>query len=180
MEFDVTGRSIVRPDRQVAIIAAVAKNGVIGADNRVPWHLPEDLRRFREVTSGHAIIMGRKTWESIGTALPNRQNIVVSRQPMYSSEGIETAESLPKAYEIATRPNPIFVIGGEFFFKEALNVARTVYLTEIDMDFAGDVFFPKLDPKTWVENRRQINRYEGRQDFRFDFVEYRRRVFSSD
>jgi Dihydrofolate reductase len=72
-------------------------NAGIGADNRVPWHLPEDLRRFREITSGHAIIMGRKTWESIGTALPNRQNIVVSRQPMYSSEGIETAESLPKA-----------------------------------------------------------------------------------
>jgi dihydrofolate reductase len=89
--------------------------------------------------------MGRKTWESIGAALPNRENIVVSRQPMYSSEGIETAESLPKAYEIATRPNPIFVIGGEFFFKEALSVAQTVYLTEIDIKSDDTKNLAKID-----------------------------------
>jgi dihydrofolate reductase len=177
MEFSAAGSPIVRPGQKVAVIVAVAKNGVIGADNGVPWHLPEDLRRFREITSGHTIIMGRKTWESIGVPLPNRQNIVVSRQATYSPKGVEFVKSLAEAYAIATRPNPIFVIGGELFFKEALRVAEIAYVTEIDSDFEGDVFFPKLDAKIWVENSRQRKRFEGAQAFRYDFVEYQRRDF---
>ena len=110
-------------EHRVALIAAVAGNGVIGAGNRLPWHLPEDLRHFRTLTSGHCVVMGRKTWESIGRPLPARQNIVVSRQPGIRLEGAAVAHSLDEALSVADRPDPVFVIGGEELQRSACPVA---------------------------------------------------------
>ena len=121
------------PERRhrLEIIAAVAANGVIGAGNRLPWHLSADLRRFRALTTGHAVIMGRKTWESIGRALPERQNIVVSRAPGFRAAGAQTAASLDAALALVTLPAPAFCIGGGELYREALPRATTLHLTEI-------------------------------------------------
>lgn len=161
----------ITAENRVAVIAAVAKNGVIGANNGIPWRLPDDLRRFQALTAGHTVIMGRRTWESIGSALPQRQNIVVSRSPSASFPGAQTARSLSEAYEMAALPGSVFVIGGEYFYREALAVASKVYLTEIHEAFEGDVFFPALDLSQWKEQDRELRESRG---LRYDFVEYSR------
>jgi dihydrofolate reductase len=129
----------------LAIIVAVAKNGVIGRGGGLPWHLPEDMKRFRALTTGHAIVMGRKTYESIGRPLPKRRNIVVSRQPGLSIPGCEVAADLPSALAIARSEDACpFVIGGAAIYAEALPVTTRVFLTEIDREVEGDVRFPEL------------------------------------
>jgi dihydrofolate reductase len=160
--------------RQIAIIAAVARNGVIGANGRVPWKLPEDLKRFKTLTSGHTVIMGSRTWDSIGAALPNRQNIVVSRSIGATFAGAEQASSLAEAYVLVRLPEPVFVIGGGHFYREALQIASRVYLTEIHKEFAGDVSFPALCPGLWIEYSRDHRKQDGEDGFAYDFVEYRR------
>ncbi len=127
----------------LAIIVAVARNGVIGKDGDLPWHLPEDLRHFKATTTGHAIIMGRKTHESIGRALPDRRNIIVTRADGASFEGCETARSLDEAISLARSTDPCpFVIGGASLYQEALLLATEVHLTTLDRDVDGDVYFP--------------------------------------
>ncbi len=128
----------------LSLIAAVAENRCIGHENRLPWHLPEDLKRFREITRGHPVIMGRKTFESIGRPLPQRQNIVISRDPNYSACGVETVTSLEQAIEKASAQNPkeIFVIGGAEIYRLALPYADRLYLTLIHQEVPGDAFFP--------------------------------------
>jgi len=134
---------------RIALIAAVARNGVIGVDNRLPWRIPEDLKRFRSLTTGHSIIMGRRTWESIARPLPDRQNIIVTRRLDFRVPGAQSAASLNDALEIVALPEPVFIIGGEALYRSALPVADTLYLTEIDHDFAGDARFPQFDRTTW-------------------------------
>lgn len=139
---------------QLALIAAVARNGVIGAGNRLPWRLPEDLRRFRQLTTGHTVVMGRKTWESIGRPLPERQNVVVSRRPGFVAAGAEVATSLRDAVACARLPAPVFVIGGEALYRAALALADRMYLTEIDLDYEGDARFPAWDRARWGQTAR--------------------------
>ena len=127
--------------RRIALIAAVARNGVIGLHGRLPWRLPDDLKRFRALTSGHAIVMGRKTWDSIGKPLPERQNIVVSRHLDFAAPGAVVAHSLPEAIGLVTLPSPVFVIGGEAIYRDALPRADLLFLTEIDREFDGDAGF---------------------------------------
>lgn len=171
----------IRPNRQIAVIAAVAKNGVIGSDAGMPWHLPEDLRRFRAITYGHTVIMGRRTWDSLSTALPNRQNIVVNQGPLPDmASGVEQAVSLNEALELATLPNPVFVIGGASLYRVALKVANHLYLTEIHKDFDGNVFFPKLEHASWIEIFRQRNTIGNTENLEYDFVEYVRREGTFD
>ena len=140
----------------VALIAAIAKNGVIGIDNRLPWTLPEDLQRFRALTSGHAVIMGRRTWESIGRPLRDRQNIVVTRRRDLDAAGCETARSLSEAIARARLPEPVFVIGGEALYRAALPIADRLYLTEIGRDFEGDAHFPDFAREAWRETSREL------------------------
>src|SRR5580765_3094341 len=142
---------------RIALIAAVARNGVIGDRNRLPWHVPEDLRRFRELTTGHTIIMGRKTWESIGKPLPGRQNIVVTRQRDFQASGAELAASLEDAIRLATLPEPVFVIGGESLYREALPLAQLLYITELDRDYEGDARFPAFAREPWRETSREAH-----------------------
>ena len=126
----------------LALIIAVARNGVIGNEGGLPWHVSEDLKHFKKTTMGHAIIMGRKTHESIGRALPSRRNIVVTRQPTAAFEGCEVAQSLEEAVASARLTDSCpFVIGGASLYEEALPLATEIYLTEIDRDVVGDTFF---------------------------------------
>ena len=158
----------------VAVIAAVAKNGVIGIDNRLPWHLPDDLRRFRALTAGHAVIMGRRTWESLRAPLRDRQNIVVTRRSDFRPAGCETAASLAEAIARVRLPEPAFVIGGEELYRAALPIAQRLYLTEIERDFEGDVSFPPYAREAWREITREPQRLDGPQGFAYAFTEYER------
>lgn len=161
--------------RELVIVAAVARNGAIGIGNRLPWHLPADLRRFRALTSGHAVVMGRKTYESIGRPLPDRQNIVVSRTAATSFPGCTTASSLPEALAAVDRPGPVFCIGGAELYRAALPLAARLELTEIDADVDGDAFFPEFDPAHWVEVARESHR-SADGAYAYHFVTYQRRT----
>jgi dihydrofolate reductase len=157
----------------LALIAAVARNGVIGSGNALPWRLPADLQRFRMLTTGHTVIMGRRTWESIGRALPDRQNIVVTRQPGYAAAGARVKASLDDALQAATLPAPVFCIGGGELYALALPRAATLHLTEIDREFEGDTRFPYFDRAAWREAARDEHR--APEGFGYAFVTYERR-----
>lgn len=160
----------------LSIIAAVARNGVIGKDNQLLWHLPEDMRHFRETTRGKPVIMGRKTWESLPDAfrpLPGRNNIVVSRNPAYQPAGATLVSSLNDAILKAGGAKEVFVIGGAELYRQALPIADRLYLTEIDQDFEGDASFPDIEKSNWEEASREIP--HSASGIRYSFVLYRRR-----
>lgn len=158
---------------RVSLIAAVASNGVIGSDNALPWRLSEDLKRFKALTLGHPVIMGRKTYESIGRPLPGRRNIVISRTAGYAAEGCEVAGSFGAALAACrTGSDEIFVIGGAQIYAEALPLARRLYLTEIHRDYAGDARFPSFDRQRWRETSRERSRTAD--GLAFDFAIYDR------
>jgi dihydrofolate reductase len=157
---------------RVAIIAAVARNGVIGHHNRMPWHLPEDLRRFRRLTLGHAVIMGRRTFESIGWPLAGRNNIVVTRSPGWTRSGCHAADSLEAALAAVREPQDAFVIGGAQIYALALPIASRLYMTEIARDFEGDAFFPEFDRSRWCEASRESRVLDGAGGFSYHFVAY--------
>jgi dihydrofolate reductase len=158
----------------VALIAAVASNGVIGTDNRLPWRLSADLMRFRALTVGHTVIMGRKTWESLSRALPDRQNIVVTRQRGYAAAGTETAGSFDEALMLVRLPEPAFCIGGGELYRDALPYAAMLYLTEIERDFEGDAHFPVLRDGDWQQTAREAHTVDGSGGFDYAFVTYER------
>ena len=161
----------------ISLIAALAKNRAIGKDGQLLWHLPEDMRHFRETTRGKPVIMGRKTWESLPDSfrpLPGRHNIVVSRNLAYQAPGTTLAGSLDDAIrEAGEAAVEVFVIGGAELYRQALPVASRLYLTEIAEDFAGDVFFPEVLPGEWEEISRKNQK--GTSGPVFSFVVYRRR-----
>lgn len=160
--------------QDVALIAAVAANGVIGRDGTLPWRLPDDLRHFRALTTGHAVIMGRRTWQSLPRALPERQNIVVTRQADYVAAGATTASSLDAALSKVAYPAPAFVIGGGELYRAALPLARLAYVTEIGQAFDGDATFPKLSAREWVETAREAHRASDESALSYAFVTYER------
>lgn len=139
----------------LSIIAAVARNRVIGINNTLPWHLPEDLKRFRALTMGHHIIMGRKTYESLGRLLPGRTTVIVSRSRDYAVPGALVADSLDAALVLCGNDPEVFVIGGAQLYLAAMRRADRLYLTEIEQDFAGDTFFPQFDGAVWQEKSRE-------------------------
>ena len=158
----------------LALIAAVARNGVIGRDGRLPWRLPEDLRRFRALTSGHSIIMGRRTWESLPHALPERQNIVVTRRVGFAATAATVAHSLADALVAVACPEPAFCIGGGELFRSALPFAGIAHLTEIARDFDGDATFPPLEAAQWRETGRESHIAAEPGGFAYAFVTYER------
>ncbi|HSQ82917.1 MAG TPA: dihydrofolate reductase [Casimicrobiaceae bacterium] len=159
----------------LALIAAVARNGVIGRDGALPWRLPDDLRHFRMLTTGHAVIMGRRTWDSLGRPLPQRQNIVVTRQSDFKAEGAIVVTSLADALARVDLPEPAFCIGGAELYRLALPMAGTAYVTEIARAFEGDATFPALDPAQWQEATREHRSLDGPEGFAYDYVTYVRR-----
>jgi dihydrofolate reductase len=158
---------------RVYIVAAVAANGVIGARGRLPWHIPEDLKHFKALTLGHPVIMGRRTWESLGGALPGRENIVVTRRPGYEAPGASVAASLEAALALCAGEKVAFVIGGASLYAEALALASGLALTEIRREYDGDTHFPAWDRSLWRETQRKPQ--SGAGGLRFDFVLYERR-----
>lgn len=159
---------------RLSLIAAVARNGVIGRDNALPWRLPEDLRHFKAVTLGHPIVMGRKTWESLGRPLPGRQNIVVTRRTDYDiPTGCTVVNSLAEALDAAAGTDEVFLIGGADLYAQGLPLADRLYLTEIDADFDGDAWFPDFPRDEWREVSRQRGGDESEPGF--SFVTYERK-----
>ncbi|TCC20358.1 dihydrofolate reductase [Kribbella speibonae] len=148
----------------VILIAAVGRNGVIGRDNDLPWRIREDLQRFKQLTLGHTLVMGRKTYDSIGRPLPGRRTVVVTRQPDWSADGVDVTHSLEEALKY---DGTLYVAGGGEIYRQALPYADTLELTEVDQSPDGDVTFPALDPATWTETARDP--HDG-----FAFVSYRR------
>ena len=155
---------------KVYLVAAVAANGVIGREGGLPWHLPEDLQHFKRLTLGHPLIMGRRTWESLGKPLPGRDNIVVTRRPGYEAPGAALANSLEAALALCAGEPVVFVIGGRDLFAESLSIAAALILTEIHRDFPGDVRCPEYDRAKWRETQREA--HTGADGMRFDFVVY--------
>jgi dihydrofolate reductase len=159
----------------LALVAAVALGGVIGRDGGLPWRLPEDLAHFREVTTGHPVVMGRRTWESLPDRfrpLPGRRNVVVTRNAHWSAEGAERAGSLDEALGLVDGAERISVIGGGELFAAALPLADELLLTEIDLELAGDTYFPPWDRDAFVEIAR--DEHVAEDGTPFAFVTYRR------
>jgi dihydrofolate reductase len=154
------------------LVAAVAKNGVIGAQGKLPWHLPEDLKHFKSLTLGHPILMGRRTWESLGKPLPGRENIVISRTPGFEAPGASVAATFEAAVALCTGEPLAFVIGGAQIYAAALPLADGLILTENERDFVGDTRFPAWDRKTWRETQRET--HTTLEGLRFDFGLYER------
>lgn len=139
---------------EVVIIAAVARNRVIGKDNRLLWNIPEDMAHFKTLTAGHTVVMGRKTWESLPPRfrpLPGRRNIVISRQPRYDAPGAEVADSLENALKLASTATTVFVIGGEQIYTQAMAVADRLEITEVDLEPEGDAWFPEIATVDWEQ-----------------------------
>lgn len=157
---------------KISIIVAMSLNRVIGVNNSLPWRLSEDLKHFKSLTSGNTIIMGRKTYESIGKPLPNRRNIVISRNVNTSYEGVEVVHSLDDAFTISKNDNNIFVIGGSNIYEQALDRVDILYITEIKKNFLGDVFFPELEKDQWKELSRED--HETSEGLEFSFLSYQR------
>lgn len=157
---------------RVFLVAAVAANGVIGAHGRLPWHLPEDLKHLKALTLGHPVIMGRRTWESLGRPLSGRENIVVTRAAGYQAPGASVAASLDAALALCAGEPVAFVIGGTELYAAALPLAAGLVLTEIHRDFEGDTYFPEFDRKLWRETQRKPQ--TGAGGLRFDYVLYER------
>jgi len=157
---------------EVVVIAAVARNRVIGCDNRLLWNIPDDMAHFKKLTTDHTVVMGRKTWESLPPRfrpLPNRRNIVISRQADYAAPGAELADSLENALKLASTSATVFVIGGEQIYAQAMGIADRLEITEVDLEPDGDAWFPEIAAVDW----EKTGKTEGAG---FAFVTYRRRA----
>ena len=135
----------------ISIIVAISENNAIGKDNQLLWHLPADLKHFKEITTGHTIIMGRKTYDSIGKPLPNRRSIVITRNSELTIEGVEVVTSLDDAIALCAQDEEVFIIGGAEIYQQSLPVTNRIYLTRVHQKYDADAFFPTLNPEAWRE-----------------------------
>jgi dihydrofolate reductase len=158
---------------KLSLIVAVSRNGVIGLDNQLPWHLPEDLKYFKSVTMGKPIVMGRKTYDSIGRPLPGRTNIVITRDPSWHADGVVVAQSLEYALDMGRKASAeagveeVMVIGGEQIYRMTLPAADRLYLTQVDADVEGDAFFPEIDAAQWHQVNEQLPMLTDTHPYRF-------------
>ena len=156
---------------RISIIVAMAANGVIGRDNGLPWHLPADLQHFKRITMGKPILMGRRTWESIGRPLPGRTSIVITRDAAYTAPGCVVVHSVEAALQAAADcADEAMVIGGAEFYRQVLPRADTLYLTRIHADFEGDTWFPELDEAEWREVERRDCEPDEKNPYRYSFI----------
>ncbi|GAB2719109.1 dihydrofolate reductase [Halomonas garicola] len=183
------GAALTNPDPAplvpVAMIAAMSRNRVIGVGGELPWHLPEDLKFFKRITQAKPLVMGRKTFDSIGWPLPGRRNIVITRDTAFAHSGVEVCHSLADALALADRyatveaADEIMVMGGGEIYALAMPYAQRLYLTEVDIDIEGDTHFPAVDPAQWQETRRDAGAAaKGQPDYAF--VVYQRRAESQE
>lgn len=160
---------------KISIIAAIGKNNEIGKENKLLWHLPADLKNFKEITSGNPVIMGRKTFESIGKVLPNRKNIIITRDKKYKIDNAETVHSIEEALTLCKKENEVFVIGGSEIYKQAMSFADKLYITEVETeDKKADAFFPEIIPIVFGEEKREFHKADEKNKYSYSFVEYRK------
>ena len=160
----------------ITLIAAIAKNNALGKDNDLIWYLPADLKRFKQITSGHHILMGRNTFESIGKPLPNRTSIIITRNNDYFKDGCLVANSIEQAIELAEGKNA-FIIGGAQIYKQALeqNLVDRLDITIVHQDFEADAFFPEIDETVWKEVAREDFKADEKNKYDYSFVSYEKR-----
>jgi len=160
----------------ISLLVAYAHGHVIGRNNDLPWYLPADLKRFKELTTGHPVVMGRKTFDSIisrnGKPLPNRTNIVVTRDPAYKYDSVMVAHDLDEAVMIGQPEGETFIIGGAEIFRQSLVLADRIYATEIDADIDGNVHFPEFDHAVWQEISRDHHLADDKNPYNYDYVTY--------
>lgn len=160
----------------LSIVVAKAKNNIIGKDNKLLWHLSDDLKRFKALTEGHTIIMGRKTFESLGRVLPNRKHIVFSNNPDFkvNDENVEVVHSLLQIQEYIESEEEAFVIGGAMMYNFLMPYVSKMYVTEIEKEFEGDAFFPRIDDEKWKEVSREKGSEDGENNFEYNYVVYQK------
>ena len=159
----------------ISLIAAIGKNNELGKNNTLVWNMPTDLKYFREKTSGHTVIMGRKTFESIGRPMPNRQNIVITRDKTYLRHGVDVVHSLDEALRQAQGKQEIFIIGGEEIFKQAMPIADRLYITHIEAeDKKANIFFPEIIPVVWNEVSHEKHQADEKNPYNYTFSVYKR------
>lgn len=156
----------------ITIIAAIAENNALGKDNKLIWHLPADLIRFKKTTSNHHIIMGRKTYESLGKPLPNRTNIIITRNKNFIAKGCIVVHSLKKAIEAAKEDKNPYILGGAEIYKQAIKIADKLDITFVHHKFEADAFFPEIDTNIWEETSREYNNANEKNKYNFSFVTY--------
>lgn len=161
------------PARIISLIAAVDRNGLIGSEGKLPWHLPADLKHFKKLTIGHPVVMGRRTFESLGKPLSNRRNVVLTKDYRFKAEGAETVHSVEEALQILTE-GEVFVIGGAQVFKDFLPWADRIYLTVIDQEFAGDTFFPEFNQEDWFLVSETAGKVDDENPYFHRFLVYER------
>lgn len=162
--------------KEIVLVAAAAENDALGRDNKLLWHLPDDFKRFKELTSGHCIIMGRKTFESLPGILPNRTHIVISRNPDYNPPDCIVVGNLTEAIAKVPDGHPAFVIGGGQIYSQAIDIADRVELTRVHHRFDADTFFPQIDTLAFEITFEEHHPADQRHQYPFSFVTYRRRV----
>ena len=161
----------------LSIIVAKAKNNTIGKDNKLLWNIPDDLKRFKELTTNHNIIMGRKRFESLGTILPDRKHIVFSQNPDFkvNNENVEIVHSMLQIQQYIEDENENFVIGGAMIYNLLMPYVTKMYVTEIDKDFEGDTFFPRINSDIWEEISREEGPEDSKNNFKYEYVTYKRK-----
>ncbi len=160
----------------LSIVVAKAKNNIIGKDNKLVWHLPADLKHFKELTTGHKIIMGRKTFESLGRVLPNRKHIIFSQNPDFKvkDENVEVVHSLLQIQELIEGEEEAFVIGGAMIYNFLMPYVKKMYVTQIDQEFDGDAFFPVISENTWKEISKEKGIKDEENNLDYEFITYER------
>jgi dihydrofolate reductase len=158
----------------ISIIVAMTADRVIGRDNTLPWRLPADLRRFKRLTLGHHLVVGRKTWESIGRPLPGRKMVVITRQRKFRADGVEVVHSIDDALAVARKngEDEVFIAGGEEIYRQTLARAHRLYLTRVHATIEGDAFFPEYDAAAWTEVEREDRAADEKNPHAFSFVTY--------
>jgi dihydrofolate reductase len=158
----------------ITIIVAAAQNNSIGKKNQLIWHLSNDLKRFKKLTSGHHIIMGRKTFESFPKALPNRVNVIVTRDKKYRAKNAVVVHSIEDALDIAKDDTQPFIIGGGEIYKQSLNIADRIELTRVHHEFEGDTFFPEIDLNIWQETAKEFHKKDENHRYDYTYIRYKR------
>jgi dihydrofolate reductase len=154
----------------VSSVVAISENNAIGKDNKLLWYLPTDLKHFKQITNGQTIIMGRKTFDSMGKPLPNRRNIVITRNPDLKLDGAEVTNSVAEALSLCKTEKEVFIIGGAEIYKQAMDQTNRIYLTKVHQRFDADAYFPELDMTKWVETAREEHQPDEKNNIAFTFL----------
>jgi dihydrofolate reductase len=158
----------------VTIVVAISENHVIGKDNQLPWYMPNDLKHFKDITTGHTVIMGRKTYDSVGKPLPRRRNIIITRKPI-TIEGCEFVNSIEAALALCADEPEVFIVGGAEIYKQSIKLTDRIYLTIIHKKFDGDSFFPEIDKHEWKEVFREDHESDDKNPFPYSFITLERK-----